>query len=62
MTTTIINGQEFTDEDPLEKLLPKKGWLSDYVKFSSPLEACARFRFFTACCVLGSAIHNRVYL
>ncbi len=52
----------FTDYDPLEELMPKEGWLYEYVNFSSSLEACTRFRFFTACCMLGAAINNRVFI
>ena len=48
--------------DPVWDYLPKKGWLGDYIKFSNGLEACPRFRFFSACCVMGAAINNRVWL
>lgn len=51
-----------TDRDPIADILPKGGWLGKYVRFSSPLEACTRFQFFTACCILGSVLNNRVYL
>ena len=48
--------------DPVSKHLPKTGWLGDYIKFSDGLEACPRFRFFSACCVMGAAINNKVWL
>ena len=51
-----------SNRDPIIDLLPKKGWLRDYVEFTSGLEACTRFQFFSACAVMGAAINNRVYL
>jgi len=36
--------------------------LAQYVEFTSGLEACTRFQFFSACCVLGAAVNNRVWL
>lgn len=48
--------------DPVQPYLPKKGWLGDYLRFSDGLEACPRFRFFSACCVMGAAINNKVWL
>lgn len=48
--------------DSIEELLPQKGWLRDYVTYTKTLEACPRFRFFTACCVMGASINNRVWL
>lgn len=54
--------QIFSSIDPIQDLLPKKGWLHDYVHFTSGLEACTRFRFFTACCALGAAINNNVWI
>jgi hypothetical protein len=52
----------WTDSDPLEDLIPKEGWIGDYLHFSANLQACARFRFFTAACALGSVINNKVWL
>jgi len=52
----------FTDKDEIQSILPSQGWLSDYVSFTDGLEACPRFRFFTACCVLGAALNNKVYI
>jgi len=54
--------QVTTDLDPIRALVPKKGWLRNYVHFSDGLEACARFRFFTACNMLGAALNNKVWL
>ena len=53
---------KWISEDPIEPLLPKEGWLGTYVRFTSNLEACSRFRFFTACCMLGSAISNKIWI
>jgi len=53
---------EWIDKDPIDPILPQEGWLHDYVIFSSGLEACTRFRFFTACCILGAAINNKVWI
>ena len=52
----------FTEHDPISELVPKKGWLAEYVKFTSGLEACTRFQFFTACCMLGAALNNQVWI
>jgi hypothetical protein len=52
----------FNSEDRIEAILPHSGWLGDYLRFTEGLEACPRFRFFTACCTLGAAINNRVYI
>ena len=57
----MSNGQ-FTPHDPLEQLLPTRGWLGQYMNFTQDLEACARFRFFSACCVLGAAVNNKVWI
>lgn len=51
-----------TDVDPIEPLLPTDGWLGDYMRFTQNLQACARFRFMAAACVLGSIVENRVYI
>lgn len=51
-----------SNTDPILELLPSKGWLHDYVTFTSGLEACTRFQFFSACSVLGAAVNNRVYI
>lgn len=53
---------QFTPYDPLEELLPKGGWLGKYMDYTKGLEACARFRFFTACCVLGACINNKIWI
>jgi hypothetical protein len=56
---TSQNEKEF---DSLETILPKKGWLGDYLHFTSGLEVCSRFRFFSACCVMGAVINNHVWI
>lgn len=48
--------------DPVKEFLPEEGWLGEYVKFTEGMEACSRFNFFAACCVLGAAINNRVWI
>jgi hypothetical protein len=48
--------------DPIKQYLPTKGWLADYVKFTDGMEACTRFDFFSACCVLGAAINNKAWV
>ena len=53
---------EWTDIDPVADLLPSTGWLGKYMEFTQGLQACARFRFFSAACVLGSIVNNKVYL
>jgi len=50
--------RDLTTFDPL----PKTGWLGEYIKFSDGLEACPRFRFYSACCVLGAVINNKVWI
>lgn len=49
-------------KDSVEDYLPETGWLADFMRFTNELEACPRFRFFSACCVLGAAVNNRVWL
>lgn len=53
---------KWIDRDPILDVLPKSGFLADYAYFTSGLEACTRFQFFTACCMLGAAVNNKVYL
>jgi len=48
--------------DAITEYLPTKGWLGNYLRFTNSLETCPRFRFFTACCVLGAAINNKVWV
>lgn len=48
--------------DPISETLPKEGWLARYVEFGHNLEACERFRFFTACCILGAVLNNKVWI
>lgn len=53
---------KWTDKDKLEPLLPTSGWLGKYLYFSGSLQACARFRFFTAVAVMGAAVNNKVWI
>ncbi len=48
--------------DPINAHLPTSGWFKDYMDFTQDLEACPRFRFFTACACFGSAINNKIYI
>jgi len=48
--------------DAVSEYLPQEGWLGDYLHFSDDLEACPRFRFFSACCVLGAVVNNKVWI
>lgn len=48
--------------DLVLEILPKEGWLHDFVEFTNGLEACPRFRFFSAACVLGAAINNKLFI
>jgi len=57
-----LNGEEERLLDSTRPFLPTKGWLGDYIKFSDGLEACPRFRFFSACCILGAVINNKVWV
>ena len=57
-----IKTNSFSQKDPISKYLPSKGWLADYLQFTSGLEACPRFQFFSACCVLGAAINNKCWI
>lgn len=50
------------EHDSITPYLPKVGWLGEYMAFGDGLEACPRFRFFSACCVLGAAINNKVWI
>ena len=51
-----------SSHDGFEHLIPTSGWLGNYYTFSKDLEACPRFKFFTACCMLGAAVNNRIYI
>ncbi len=48
--------------DPVEDLIPASGWLHDYYVFTRDLEACPRFKFFTACCIMGALLSNKVWI
>jgi hypothetical protein len=48
--------------DTINDYLPTSGWLGKYLKFTEGLEICPRFRFFSACVVLGAAINNKVWI
>ena len=52
----------FTTYDSIEELLPERGWLGQYFQYAQDLEACPRFKFYTACAILGTAVNNRVWL
>ena len=48
--------------DAVAEFLPTEGWLGEYIKFTCNLEACPRFKFFSASCMLGAAVNNRIWL
>lgn len=48
--------------DSITPHLPKTGWLGNYLKFSQNLETCPRFRFFSACAIMGAVINNKVWI
>lgn len=52
----------FINNDPIKDVLPKNGILGEFIRFSDGLSTCARFRFFTWCCIIGAAINNRVWI
>jgi len=57
---------DIINKDPICKLLPEKGWLRDYVIYSSggwpPVrEMPPRFNFFVGLVILGSVLRRRVY-
>lgn len=53
---------EYTSTDPIEDVLPRDGLLGEYVRFTSGLEACARFRFFAISTMLGAVINNKIWV
>lgn len=50
------------EEDAIIPYLPEKGWLGEYLRFTHNLETCPRFRFTCACCAMGAAINNKVWI
>lgn len=48
--------------DPIKDVLPKDGIIGTFLEFSDGLSTCARFRFFSWCCVIGAAINNKVWV
>ncbi len=48
--------------DSLEDHLPAVGFLGAYLKFTSGVEVCPRFRFFSACSVMGAIINNHIWI
>ena len=59
---TIHSTMELIPFDFLADLLPTQGWLGDYLTFTKNLEACDRFRFFSAACAIGAAVNNKVWI
>ena len=49
-------------KDAVSTFLPVEGWLGDYLKFTTNLEACPRFKFFSSACILGAVVNNQVWL
>lgn len=48
-------------QEPFLGLIPKQGWLADYIEYTMLSEAPAAFHFFTGCAVLGAAIGRKVW-
>ncbi len=57
-----MSKENFHQNDEIAPLLPERGWLADYMKFTGSLQACERFKFFSAISVMGAAIGNRVWI
>lgn len=57
-----MSKDNWTDKDPLDPLIPKDGWLGEYLAFGENLQACSRFKFFSAACALGSVVNNKVWI
>jgi hypothetical protein len=62
MVEKNLDEEDLQTYDSIRNHLPKKGWLGKYIEYSDGLEACPRFRFFSACCVLGAALNNKVWI
>ena len=58
----IVASQKEKELDTLEEHLPKNGWLGEYLKFTSGVESCPRFRFFSACAAMGAIVNNHVWI
>ena len=54
--------ENWINYDPLDHLIPKDGWLGDYLRFGENLQACSRFKFFSACCAMGAVVNNKIWL
>lgn len=50
------------DYDPLDPIIPRDGWIGEYLEFSKSLQACTRFKFFAACCAIGAVVNNKVWI
>lgn len=50
-----------TVTEPFLKLVPAKGWLADYVRYTMLSEAPASFHFFTGLGVLGTAVGRKAW-
>jgi len=50
------------DRDAIREFLPQTGWLADYIRLTDGVAACPRFRFFSAACVVGAAVNNKVWI
>jgi hypothetical protein len=62
MSQDIHNGtDEAPQREPFLDICPKRGWLADYLSYTSWSEAPAVFHFFVGCTVLGAAIMRRAW-
>lgn len=47
-------------KEPFLDLVPKRGWLHDYIQYTSWSEGPAAFQFFIGCAVIGAAVGRRI--
>lgn len=47
--------------EPFLDLVPKSGWIKDYIDYTMWSEAPAAFHFFTACAVLGATVGRKAW-
>lgn len=58
----MTTGVKQNEYDAITEHLPTKGWLAHWMKFTENMETCPRFLFFGACCIMGAAINNKVWI
>lgn len=55
-----LNGQTVLSKEPFEDLIPRSGWLKDYVDYTQNTEPPTVFHFFAGLTVLGATIARRI--